>query len=63
MRRPSLNGGGPLTNLGVNAEERNGFANVMAETCSSDHASVAVVTTHISVKSESRHTFSVLQSN
>ena len=51
VRSPSLSGGEPLTTLGENAEERNGFANVMAITCSSDPASVAVVTTQESVKS------------
>ena len=35
----------------------------MAETRSSDPSSVAVVTTQESVKSESRHTLSLLQSN
>ena len=53
----------PLITLGVNAEERNGFANVMAETRFSDTASAAVVTTQESIKYESRHTLSVIQSN
>ena len=44
-------------------KERNGFDNEMAETCSSDPTSAAVLTTQESVKSESRHTLSVLQSN
>ena len=35
----------------------------MAETCSSDPTGAAVLTTQESVKSESRHTLSVLQSN
>ena len=63
VRSPSLTGEGPLTTLGANTEERNGFANVMDETHYSDTASVAVVTTQESVKSESRHTLSVLHSN
>ena len=63
VRSPSLSGGGPLTTIGVNAEECNGFDNVMAETCSSAPTSAAVLTTQESVKSESRHTLSVLQSN
>ena len=63
MRSPSLSGGDPLTTLGENAEERNRFANATVETRSSDPASVAVVMTQESVKSESRHTLSVLQRN
>ena len=51
---PSLGGGGPLNTLGSYMKERNGFTNVMAENRSSDFASV---------KSESRHTLSVLQRN
>ena len=49
--------------LGANSEQRNFFANVMKDTCSSNPASAAVVTTHKSVKLESRHTLSVLQIN
>ena len=63
VRSPSLSGGGPLRTLRANTEKRNGFANVMAETCSSDPFSAAVVTTQECVKSESLYTLSVLQSN
>ena len=63
VRIPSLSGVGPLTTLGANAEERNGFANVMAENRSSDPVSAVVVTTQDIVKLGSRHTFFVLQSN
>ena len=63
VRIPSLSEGGLLTTIGANAEERNSFANLMAETCSSDPASAAVVTTQEWVKSESLYTLSVLQSN
>ena len=44
-------------------ELRNGLACVMVETCSSYPFSAAAVTTQESVKSESRHTLSVLHSN
>ena len=63
MRTSSLSGAGPFTTLGANMEERNRVANVMAETRSSDPASVAVVTTQECVKSESGQELSVLQSN
>ena len=59
---PSLSGGG-LTTRGADAEDHIGSDNVMAETRSSDPSSVAVVTTQESVKSESRHTVSLLQNN
>ena len=59
VRSPNLSGGGPPTTLGANTES----ANIMAETRFSDPVSAAVVTTQESVKSESRHTLSVLQIN
>ena len=55
--------GKALTTPGENAKEINGFANVMAETCSGESVSVAVVTTQVIVKSESRHTLPVPRSN
>ena len=54
VRSPRLSGGGPLTTLIANAEERTGLTNVMAETRSNDPASVTVVMTQESAKSESR---------
>ena len=48
---------------GANAKEHNYFSIAMAGIRSCDPVSAAVFTTQESVKSESRHTLSVLQSN
>ena len=55
VRSPSLSGGGPLTKLDAHVEERNGFAENTAETCSSDPAGIAVDTTPEGVSEESQH--------
>ena len=55
VRSPSLNGGGPLTSLGANAKE--------GQSCPSDPASLAVVTTPMGVNEEPRQEMPALNDN
>ena len=63
FRASRILAGEGLTTLGANAEEHDGFDNLVVETHSSNPASLAVIKTQKSVETESRYTLSTLQGN